>query len=143
MGTCSHPLGPGDFGFPKPAGAVGGPPQTAGKDYGLKIEPGVVTTRTGQRMTYSTPGVIVLLPDGSSVAGGRQSGSSNQIIRNVAAGPGERIPTSPPGATTVFRLNEDGTLERLGLDTEVFGPKQNGRSRFAGAARGALKGLLG
>lgn len=167
-------LGSGNSCFPEHPGISGGPFSSgqgcsgnsmspahhlssgggSSNNHGMKMEPGAITTRTGQRVTYSTPGAIVLLPDGSSVATGRGGGGSSPIIRNVAAGPGSRIPTSPPGATTVFRMCEDGRLERLGLDNEVLkdgagpdqGPQKGSRSGKRSGAKnlfGALKGLFG
>ena len=111
--------------------------------FGLRMEPGAISTRNGRRVTYSTPGAIVRLPDGSSVGTGRNSGNSPKNIRQVVAGPGSQIPTSPPGATTVFQLTEQGELIRLGLDNEVRqqgngATPQRGNRAPLGAPRTAL-----
>lgn len=82
---------------------------------GLRLENGRLLLPDGRAIPFGNRGVIVRLPDGSQVAVGRSGdGAGAQACRWVAAGPGEEIPTSPPGATNVYDWDGAGRLTLAG-----------------------------
>jgi hypothetical protein len=78
----------------------------------LKFENGQISLPNGQKIPFGNCGAIVVMADGSQVGAGRNSENSSQQIRTAYAGPGEKIPTSPPGRTNVYHLNEAGDIVR-------------------------------
>ena len=78
----------------------------------LKFSNGTVELPNGEKRPYGNTGIIVVMADGRQFAAGRNSSSSNENIRYVAADKGQDIPVSPPGATTVLYLNAQGGVAR-------------------------------
>jgi hypothetical protein len=64
---------------------------------------------------FGNRGAIIRLPDGTQVGVGRNSQSDSRHVRWVTAGPGEEIPTNPPGKTNVFELTPSGELRQVGV----------------------------
>jgi hypothetical protein len=82
---------------------------------GLRIAEGRLHLPDGSSVPFGNRGVIVRLPDGTQVAVGRSGdGPQARACRWVVAGPGEQIPTSPPGATAVYGWDGAGGLQALG-----------------------------
>jgi len=82
---------------------------------GLRIADGNLHLPDGTSIPFGNRGVIVRLPDGAQVAVGRNGdGPQARQCRWVVAGPGEQIPTSPPGATQVYGWDGAGGLRDLG-----------------------------
>ncbi len=82
---------------------------------GLRVAGGRILLPDGSAIPFGNRGVIVRLPDGSQVAVGRDGdGPAAKACRWVVAGPGERIPTSPPGATNVYDWDGAGKLSLAG-----------------------------
>ena len=75
-----------------------------------QIKNGVATLPSGEQIKVDTNGVILVYPDGTQVGAGRNSPDSPEQIRQVTAGPGQQIPTSPPGQTTYLFLGPAGNL---------------------------------
>lgn len=101
--------------------AVGGPCGTAvgaavTATGGLRLAEGKIVLPDGRSIPFGNRGVIVRMPDGSQVAVGRSGdGPGAQACRWVAAGPGEEIPVSPPGATQVYDWDGAGGLKPAGV----------------------------
>lgn len=94
--------GQGSCGSFAAAGSLGmGPAQ---------IKNGVATLPNGEQIKVDTNGVVLVYPDGTQFGAGRNSPDSPEQIRQVTAGPGQQIPTSPPGQTTYLFLGPDGSL---------------------------------
>ncbi len=96
-------------------GAAVGAAFSQGISGGLRIAEGHLHLPDGTSIPFGNRGVIVRLPDGTQVAVGRSGdGPQARQCRWVVAGPGEQIPTSPPGATQVYRWDGAGGLRDLG-----------------------------
>lgn len=78
-----------------------------------RLEPGVVHLPNGQSLSLSTPGVVLVYPSGDQFGMGRESAQATISNRQVAAGPGQAIPSSPPGQTTYVFLSLEGGAERV------------------------------
>lgn len=76
----------------------------------LKLENGIITLPNGKQIPFGNTGAIVIMPDGSKVCAGRTSANTSEQSRAAYAGPNDKVPTNPPGATNVFRLNEAGDV---------------------------------
>lgn len=75
-----------------------------------RIKNGVATLPNGEQIKVNTNGLVIVYPDGTQFGVGRNSPDSPEQIRQVTAGPGQQIPTSPPGQTTYLFLGPDGSL---------------------------------
>jgi hypothetical protein len=82
--------------------------QKAGQS--LRVENGQIHLPNGKTIPFNNTGAIVIMPDGTQVAVGRNSANSGEQCRWVVADKGQQIPCSPPGATSVYRLNEAGDV---------------------------------
>lgn len=91
----------------------GAPPSA--EELGFKIEKGNIVLPDGRKIPFGNRGVIIRLPDGMQVGVGRNSQTSDQHVRWVVAGPGEEIPTNPPGKTNIYQLGQDGQLQQAGV----------------------------
>ena len=88
---------------------------SSGNPGGLRIAGGRLELPDGSSIPFGNRGVIVRLPDGTQVAVGRSGdGPQARECRWVVAGPGEEIPTSPPGATAVYGWDGAGGFRALG-----------------------------
>lgn len=76
----------------------------------VRIENGMIHLPNGQSRPFGRTGLIVETADGRQFAVGRNSADSKEHIRWVTAEKGQEIPVSPPGATTVLRLDEQGNV---------------------------------
>lgn len=76
----------------------------------FRVENGQILLPNGKSIPFNNTGAIVVLPDGTQVAVGRQNSNGLQQNRWAVAGAGQEIPCSPAGATSVFRLNENGDV---------------------------------
>lgn len=98
-----------------PQGTVVGAVASQGVSGGLRIADGHLELPDGTSIPFGNRGVIVRLPDGTQVAVGRSGdGPQDRACRWVVAGPGEEIPTSPPGATAVYEWDGSGGLKAMG-----------------------------
>jgi hypothetical protein len=108
----------GSVGFVAVSGSCGaavGAAFSQGISGGLRIADGNLHLPDGTSIPFGNRGVIVRLPDGAQVAVGRNGdGPQARQCRWVVAGPGEQIPTSPPGATQVYGWDGAGGLRDLG-----------------------------
>lgn len=82
---------------------------------GLRLEGGQIVLPNGKKVPFGNTGVIIEMPDGTQVAAGRNSDTDTKNCRWVTAGPGEQIPTSPPGKCNLFKLDANGNLTQTGV----------------------------
>ena len=75
----------------------------------LSFKDGNIQLPNGKQIPFGNTGAIVVMPDGSQIAVGRQG---NEQVRTAYGAPGQQIPVSPPGQTNVFYLNEVGDVVR-------------------------------
>lgn len=94
-----------------PGGEAGGQAGPAG----LRVEGGHIILANGKRVPFGNTGAIIQMPDGTKVGVGRNSETDTQHVRWVTAGPGQEIPTNPPGKTNLFTLDAEGNLSPSGV----------------------------
>lgn len=82
--------------------------QKAGQS--LRVENGQIHLPNGKTIPFNNTGAIIVMPDGTQVAVGRNSNNTPDQCRWVVADKNQEIPCSPPGATAVYRLNEAGDV---------------------------------
>ena len=71
----------------------------------IRVQGGQIYLPNGKTLPFGNRGVILVMPDGTQMAVGRANDNSNEQVRTVMAGPGQEIPTNPPGKTQVLTFN--------------------------------------
>jgi hypothetical protein len=79
------------------------------------VEGGQILLPNGKRVPFGNTGAIIEMPDGTRVGVGRNSETDTKHVRWVTAGPGQEIPSHPPGKTNVFKLDANGNLTQSGV----------------------------
>lgn len=106
--SCRSERSCGEGQAPTPGGGQPGPA-------GLRVEGGHIILPNGKKVPFGNTGAIIQMPDGTKVGVGRNSETDSQHVRWVTAGPGENIPTNPPGKTNLFTLDAEGNLSQSGV----------------------------